>query len=118
MPGELGAIDAWLLDVMTTGGVIPAWFWQKSESGGGVLHVNGAHSFDRLRWLMGSEIVEVFAYAQTYDARKTVEDSAVVAHALREWRNGNDGAQLGDRCGPCPFKCDLDIHGSRGSDPH
>ena len=76
--GELGQLTL-ALDVMTTGGVIPAWFWQKPEAGGGVLHVNGAHSFDRLRWLVGSEIVEVFAYADTYDSRKSVEDSAVVA---------------------------------------
>ena len=94
--GELGKLTL-AIDVMTTGGVIPGWFWQQSEAGGGVLHVNGAHSFDRLRWLMGSEISEIFAYAETYDPRKTVEDSTVVCAALRERRNGHDGAQLGDR---------------------
>ncbi len=111
--GELGRLTL-AIDVMTTGGVIPNWFWQKPQAGGGVLHVNGAHSFDRLRWLMGSEIVEVFAYADTYDPRKTVEDSAVAA--LR-FANGAMGATVHNWVTDAglPFKCDLDIHGSDGA---
>ncbi len=111
--GELGQLTL-AVDLMTTGGVIPGWFWQKPEAGGGVLHVNGAHSFDRLRWLMGSEIVEVFAYAQTYDSRKTVEDSAVVA--LR-FANGAMGMTAHNWVTDtkAPFKCDLDIHGTEGA---
>ena len=111
--GELGQVTL-AIDVMTTGGVIPGWFWQKAEAGGGVLHVNGAHSFDRLRWLMGSEIVEVFAYAGTYDKRKTVEDSAVVA---MRFANGAMGTSAHNWVtdGPVPFKCDLDIHGTAGA---
>lgn len=111
--GELGQ-PTLAIDVMTTGGVIPGWFWQKPEAGGGVLHVNGAHSFDRLRWLMGSGIVEVFAYADTYDPRKTVEDSAVVA--LR-FANGAMGTTIHNWVTDAgvPFKCDLDIHGTEGA---
>ena len=111
--GELGQLTM-AIDIMTTGGRIPGWFWQKKEAGGGVLHVNGAHSFDRLRWLMGSEIVEVFAYAETYDARKTVEDSIVVA--LR-FENGAMGTTVHNWVTdlPVPFKCDLDIYGTGGA---
>ena len=111
--GELGR-PTLAIDIMTTGGLIPGWFWQKSEAGGGVLHVNGAHSFDRLRWLMGSEIVEVFAYAETFDSRKTVEDSTVVA--LR-FANGALGTTVHNWVTdlPVPFKCDLDIHGTGGA---
>ena len=111
--GELGKLTL-AIDVMTTGGVIPGWFWQQSEAGGGVLHVNGAHSFDRLRWLMGSEISEIFAYAETYDPRKTVEDSTVVA--LR-FANGAMGTTVHSWVTdlPVPFKCDLDIHGTGGA---
>lgn len=111
--GELGRLTL-AIDVMTTGGVIPGWFWQKPQAGGGVLHVNGAHSFDRLRWLMGAEIVEVFAYTDTYDPRKTVEDSAVVA--LR-FANGAMGATVHNWVtdAAVPFKCDLDIHGTEGA---
>jgi predicted dehydrogenase len=111
--GELGR-PTLAIDVMTTGGVIPGWFWQKAEAGGGVLHVNGAHSFDRLRWLMGSEIVEVFAYSEICDPRKTVEDSAVVA--LR-FANGALGTTVHNWVtdASVPFKCDLDIHGTAGA---
>ena len=114
--GELGR-PTLAVDVMTTGGVIPGWFWQKPQAGGGVLHVNGAHSFDRLRWLMNSEIVEVFAYTDTYDGRKTVEDSAVVA--LR-FANGAMGTTVHNWVTDVavPFKCDLDIHGVGGRHPH
>lgn len=111
--GELGQVTL-AVDVMTTGGQIPGWFWQKEQAGGGVLHVNGAHSFDRLRWLLGSEIVEVFAYAETYDARKTVEDSTVVA--LR-FENGAMGSTVHNWVVDfaLPFKCDLDVYGSGGA---
>ncbi len=111
--GELGHISL-AVDIMTTGGRIPGWFWQKQQSGGGVLHVNGAHSFDRLRWLVGSEIVEVFAYAETYDKRKTVEDSTVVA--IR-FENGAIGSTIHNWVVDfdLPFKCDLDLYGSGGA---
>ena len=111
--GELGRLTM-ALDVMTTGGRIPDWFWQKEQAGGGVLHVDGAHSFDRLRWLMGTEIAEVFAYAETFDRRKTVEDSVVVAIRF-------EGGALGSTVHnwvsdhPLPFKCDLDIYGTDGA---
>lgn len=111
--GELGQVTL-AVDIMTTGGQIPGWFWQKEQAGGGVLHVNGAHSFDRLRWLLGSEIVEVFAYAQTYDARKTVEDSTVVA--IR-FQNGAMGTTVHNWVVDfaLPFKCDLDLYGTGGA---
>ena len=111
--GQLGRITM-ALDVMTTGGRIPPWFWQRETAGGGVLHVNGAHSFDRLRWLVGSEIVEVFAYSDTYDKRKTVEDSAVVA--LR-FENGAMGSVNHNWAADfsMSFKCDLDLYGLNGA---
>lgn len=111
--GELGQITL-AVDIMTTGGQIPSWFWQKEQAGGGVLHVNGAHSFDRLRWLLGSEIVEVFAYAETCDARKTVEDCTVVA--IR-FENGAMGTTVHNWVVDfdLPFKCDLDLYGSDGA---
>ena len=111
--GELGQVSL-AVDIMTTGGRIPGWFWQKEQAGGGVLHVNGAHSFDRLRWLLGSEIVEVFAYAGTYDARKTVEDSVVVAIRFENGAMGTTAHNWVVDFG-LPFKCDLDIYGSSGA---
>ena len=111
--GELGQLSL-VIDFMTTGGRIPGWFWQVEEAGGGVLHVNGAHSFDRMRWLLGTEIVEVFAYVDTHDARKTVDDCAVVA--IR-FANGALGTTVHNWVtdAAVPFKCDLDIHGTAGA---
>ncbi len=111
--GKLGQVTL-AVDIMTTGGRIPGWFWQKEQAGGGVLHVNGAHSFDRLRWLVGSEIVEVFAYAETYDRRKTVEDSTVVA---MRFENGAMGTTVHNWVVDfaLPFKCDLDLYGTGGA---
>ena len=111
--GELGQLSL-AVDVMTTGGRIPGWFWKKEEAGGGVLHVNGAHSFDRMRWLLGTEIVEVFAYVETHDSRKTVDDCAVVA---MRFANGALGTTVHNWVTdvPVPFKCDLDIYGTGGA---
>lgn len=111
--GELGQLSL-AVDVMTTGGRIPSWFWQKEEAGGGVLHVNGAHSFDRMRWLLGTEIVEVFAYVDRHDSRKTVDDCVVVA--IR-FANGAMGTTAHNWVtdAPLPFKCDLDIYGTGGA---
>ncbi len=110
--GELGK-PTLAVDVMTFGGVIPSWFWQSDQAGGGVLHVNGAHSFDRLRWLVGSEIAEVFAYTGTYDRRKTVEDSVV---AGIRFENGAVGTTVHNWVVDfaLPPKCDLDLYGTRG----
>ena len=94
--GELGQVTL-AVDVMTTGGLIPGWFWQENEAGGGVLHVNGARSFDRLRWLMGSEIVGVFAYAETLRLAQDGGRQHRSGDALRKWRHGHNRAQLGGR---------------------
>ena len=44
----------------------PAWVWRRSKAGGGVLMYGGIHSIDRLRWLMGSEVREVYAQKLLY----------------------------------------------------
>jgi UDP-N-acetylglucosamine 3-dehydrogenase len=110
--GELGQITL-AVDIMSFGGVIPAWIWQREQAGGGVLHVNGSHSFDRLRWLVGSEVAEVFAYTGTYDRRKTVEDSVVVG--IR-FQNGTMGTTVHNWVVDfsIPVKCDLDLYGTHG----
>ena len=63
---------------------------------------------------MGSEITEIFAYADTYDERKTVEDCTVVA--LR-FENGAMGTTVHNWVTdlPVPSKSDLDIHGTGGA---
>lgn len=111
--GELGR-PTMVVDVITTGGKIPKWFWQQGQAGGGVLHLNGSHSFDRIHWLMGTDISEVFTYMDTYDPTRTVEDSIVVAMRLA---NGAVGTTVHNWVGEfkMPFKCDLDIYGTKGA---
>ena len=45
---------------------VPAWVWRRAKSGGGVLMYGGIHAIDRVRWLMGSEVTQVYAQARTY----------------------------------------------------
>jgi predicted dehydrogenase len=53
---------------------VPGWVWQKHQAGGGILMYTGIHSIDRLRWLLDSEVEEVFARAVTYSQEGEVED--------------------------------------------
>jgi len=53
---------------------VPGWVWRKSESGGGPLMYGAIHSLDRLRWLLDSEVEEVFARSVTYSQDVDVED--------------------------------------------
>ncbi len=45
---------------------LPTWVWDREQSGGGVMMYSGLHAIDRLRWLLESEVVEVYARVQTY----------------------------------------------------
>ena len=59
----------------TRGGAhVPGWVWDKRRAGGGVLMYTGIHSIDRLRWLLASEVREVFARTLTYSQDVAVED--------------------------------------------
>ena len=54
---------------------LPAWVWHRERSGGGVMMYSGLHAIDRLRWLLNSEVVEVYARVHTYG--KTSEDANI-----------------------------------------
>ena len=101
----------------------PAWYYSRELSGGGELMHDGVHSVDRLAWLIGSPIVEVYGRTSTYARGITgVEDggAAVLAfangaiaslfvnmstHPLRA-----DAASV-----PMPGRTELEVHGSRGT---
>lgn len=67
--GQLGQPASVLDRFCIPGGDLPPWVWDRDSSGGGVLMYSGLHSVDRLRFLLGSEVVEVYARLQTYGAR-------------------------------------------------
>ena len=64
---------------------LPKWVTRKEIAGGGVLMYSAIHGLDRLRWLVGSEVVKVTAEARTYSPDTEVEDGVV---ALLTFANG------------------------------
>jgi UDP-N-acetyl-2-amino-2-deoxyglucuronate dehydrogenase len=101
----------------------PAWYYNRELSGGGELMHDGVHLVDRLEWLVGSPIVEVYGRTSTY-ARSIegVEDGGV---AVLAFANGAIGSLFVNEAThpirsdapsvPMPGRLELEIHGSRGS---
>lgn len=81
--GEIGKPATAIDNFCSQGGAhVPGWVWEKRQAGGGVLMYGGIHSLDRLRWLIGSEVVEVFARTVTYSQDVDVEDGLVATLAF------------------------------------
>jgi predicted dehydrogenase len=58
-------------------GPTPGWIWRRELAGGGVVLYNGIHGIDRLRWLIGREVIQVFANSATASHAADVEDVLV-----------------------------------------
>jgi predicted dehydrogenase len=67
------------------GAHLPKWITQQDIAGGGVLMYSAIHGLDRLRWLIGSEVVRVSAQTRTYSPNTEVEDGVA---ALLTFANG------------------------------
>jgi predicted dehydrogenase len=101
----------------------PAWYYDRALSGGGELMHDGVHLVDRLAWLIGSPIVEVFGRTTTY-ARGIdgVEDGGV---AVLRFASGAIASLFVNQSTyplradspsvPMPGRSELEIHGSRGT---
>ncbi len=101
----------------------PDWYYDRELSGGGELMHDGVHLVDRLEWLVGSSIVEVYGRTTTY-ARSIagVEDGGV---AVLAFANGAIGSLFVNEAThplrsdapsvPMPGRLELEIHGSGGS---
>lgn len=112
-------------DVFSFGehGPWPSWYYDRSLSGGGELMHDAVHLVDRMAWLVGSPIVEVYGRTTTY-ARGIagVEDAGV---AVLGFANGAIGSLFVNESTyplrsdapsvPMPGRLELEIHGSRGS---
>jgi predicted dehydrogenase len=66
----------------------PRWVWERERAGGGVLMYGGIHGIDRLRWLLGQEVVSVVARAHRTYGYGDVEDGLV---ALLDLSGGTSG---------------------------
>jgi predicted dehydrogenase len=101
----------------------PAWYYDRSLSGGGELMHDAVHLVDRLAWLLDSPVTEVFGRTTTY-ARDLdgVEDGAV---AVLRFGSGAIASLFVNESTyplradadtvPMPGRCELEVHGSRGT---
>ena len=56
---------------------LPPWVTNKQIAGGGVLMYSAVHEVDRLRWLVGIDIVAITGQTRRWDPDSEVEDGAV-----------------------------------------
>lgn len=56
---------------------LPPWVTSKEAAGGGVMMYSAVHEVDRLRWLVGSDVVTVTGQTRRWDPDSEVEDGAV-----------------------------------------
>jgi predicted dehydrogenase len=61
------------------GSGVPDWVWQKRFGGGGILLYTGIHSIDWLRWLLDSEVDEVFGYTVSSNRHRADVEQGLVA---------------------------------------
>lgn len=73
----------------------PAWVWERSRAGGGVLMYGGIHAIDRLLWLLEDEVCSAAAHAHFAFNETEVEDGLT---ALLRFRGGASAALV--ECSP------------------
>ena len=112
-------------DMFTFGehGPWPAWYYDRAMSGGGELMHDAVHLVDRLAWLIGSPVVEVYGRTTTY-AREIegVEDGGVAVLSFGSgaiaslYVNQSTYPLRADAASvPMPGRCELEVHGPRGT---
>lgn len=89
------------------------WYWDKNLAIGGILTSAGSHGIDRLRWLMDSDIKEVYAYMGTFGHKGELEDNLV---ASLRFESGAIGSIVHSfNFFTLPGKYDLEIYGTEGA---
>ncbi|SRR5579871_15772 len=73
-----------IVDTMASGtSDMPLWVWSRRHAGGGMMFYNGIHQIDRVRFLLGEDIVTVRAEVRTLGYQVQVEDTAAALLGLR-----------------------------------
>ena len=111
--GKLGDISMGIDSMSFCGHGWKAWNWSQELAGGGPMMRDGVHGIDRLRWLIGSEVKEVYAKKGTYaHPQADVEDNAA---AILEFENGAIATMIQSwNDYYAPTHCDLHLYGTRG----
>src|SRR5690606_22295722 len=99
--GDIGAPASIADSIFECHPVTPSWYWRRS-SGGGVIHLQSHHSFDRAAWLLGSRIARV-------SCRARVEPGDEVETAVAISAESESGALLSTGIA---FARDAEPHGA------
>jgi len=87
------------------------WFFELDKACGGALADLGIHAIDLVRYLMPTDIVEVFAYRATLEKKIPLEDNAAFIFKFSSGAIGVLGASWTLK----PGKFSVEIHGTKGS---
>jgi len=60
------------------------WYFKPAAAGLGVIGDLGYHKIDLMRWLLGQEVVEVSAFAHTFEKDTSLEDTAACALCFQD----------------------------------
>ena len=101
----------------------PDWYYDLGLSGGGELMHDSVHMVDRLAWLLGSPILEVYGRTTSYARRiEGVEDGGIAVLAFETGALASifvNEARYPIRSDattvPMPGRMELEIHGARGT---
>ncbi|QCB50603.1 dehydrogenase [Rhodococcus sp. PAMC28707] len=83
---------------------------------GGIFRDCSVHDFDIVRWIVGREVIEVYAAgANQGDARFTVAGDVDTATIILTFDNGTIGVVSNTRYNARGYDCRLEVHGSTDS---
>ena len=111
--GAIGAPIFAVEHLISGGGPTPGWIWRRDIAGGGVVLYNGIHGIDRLRWLIGREVTQVYARSATTTHDADVEDVFVATLTFE----GNVSASFVQHIAPHPLPPGWrsEIYGTKGA---
>jgi myo-inositol 2-dehydrogenase / D-chiro-inositol 1-dehydrogenase len=83
---------------------------------GGIFRDCSVHDFDIVRWIVGREVVEVYASGTDHGEAMFAEaDDAASAHTLLTFDDGTLGVVSNTRYNGRGYDCRLELHGSTDS---
>jgi myo-inositol 2-dehydrogenase/D-chiro-inositol 1-dehydrogenase len=107
--GELGRLTTVRSTTMDPAPPPPAYV----AASGGIFRDCSVHDFDIVRWIVGREVVEVYATGTDHgEAMFTEAGDAASAHTLLTFDDGTVGVVSNTRYNGRGYDCRLELHGS------